>query len=409
MLLRKLTRVIGRFQATTASENDLTQAIASPRASGESAFQWIVILIRIDKPLTFLLPFDRYRLTLSHRLLNSMGGVSRFLLKAIEQELSLAALVEITAFSESVLLHQLAYLQAHRYVQIEEGENGPLLWLTARGVLIVQVEYLLEDFSLTVWLDAFTLSRHAAHMVVFDYGTTLPHTPPATDSPSTDVINIPRRTGRAGRSRLFDDANRLRGLLEQNGLKQLLEYCWGDDCELITSELEHWEFELGMDEGDQIALPVPVEYSSGELQLHLKKSSHPGKSDTLPPVTLPVVEITHVFKRIDHFPWTVDPPSARVQRIELVSSGTLNHFSASSVVENEDGRFPGLPMCLGNGMPDAFAALTVPPGVCVETNVRTLQLLCSMDEVQLARHLQRTPDALILSHNLMTIDTAELM
>ncbi|CEL29435.1 hypothetical protein SRM1_02786 [Pseudomonas fluorescens] len=382
--------------------------VSSPLAFGESVLQWTVTLIQIDKPVTFLLPFDRYSLTLSHRLLDSMGGVSRFLLRAIEQELSLAALIEVTALSESVLLNQLAYLQAHRYVQIEEGENGPLLWLTARGTSIVQVEHLLEDFSLTVWLDAFTLSRHAAHFVMFDDGTTNPQTLPANDAPSTVVTNVPRRTGRAGRSRLFDDANRLRGLLEQDGLKQLLEYCWGADCELITSELEHWAFELGMDEGEQAGLQVPIEYAAGELQLRLKTSNHHGKSDALPSLTLPVVEIAHVFKPIANFPWTVELPSTRVQRLELVSSGTLSHFTTAAVVESEDARHARLPMCLGDGLPSELDSLTVAPGLCVETDARILQLLCSMDEVQLARHLQRTPDAFTLSHNLMTEEAAEL-
>ena len=365
-------------------------------------------MIRIDKPVTFLLPFDRYSLTLSHRLLDSMGGVSRFLLRAIEQELSLAALIEVTALSEAVLLNQLAYLQAHHYLQVEEGDDGLLLWLTPRGASIVQVERLLEDSRLSIWMDAFTLSRHAVHMVMFDDCATLPPPMPADDAPSAVVVNVPRRTGRAGRPRLFDDANRLRGLLEQSGLKQLLEHCWGADCELIASEFEHWEFELGKDEGEQAELQVPVEYAAGELLLRLKTSSNQCKPDALPLLTLPVIELTHSFKRVAHFPWPVDLPPTCVQRLELVSSGTLSRFAENVVAEAEDARHSKLPMCPETTVPAALGTVTVPSGISMQASTRTLRLLCSMDEVQFSRHLQCTPDALILSHNLMTTETAEL-
>ncbi len=337
-----------------------------------------------------------------------MGGVSRFLLRAIEQELSLAALIEVTALSEVVLLNQLMYLQVHSYVQIEESDNGPLLWLTPRGASIVQVERLLESSCLSIWLDAFTLSRHAAYMVVFDDGAPAPFPIPADAGPSVVVVNVPRRAGRVGRSRLFEDANRLRRLLEQNGLKQLLEHCWGTDCELIASELEHWEFELGLDEGQQAELLVPVRYATGELQLWPKSPGNQGKPDALPLLTLPVIELTHTFKRAAHFPWPVDLPPARTQCLELVSAGALTLFPEKAVVDDGDTRHCKLPLCLETAVPTELGALSVPPGISVEVDVRSLHLLCSMDEAQLSLHLQHTPDSLILSHSLMTTDTAEL-
>lgn len=339
-----------------------------------------------------------------------MGGVSRFLLRAIEQELSLAALIEVTALSEAVLLNQLAYLQAHHYLQVEESDNGPLLWLTPRGASIVQVEHLLEGSGLSIWLDAFTRSSHAVHMVMFDEGAPLPPPMPADDESSAVVVSVPRRTGRAGRTRLFDDANRLRWLLEQNGLKQLLEHCWGADCELIASEFEHWEFELGIDAGEQAELQVPVEYAAGELVLRLSTSSNQGKPGALPLLTLPVIELTHTFKPVAHFPWPVDLPSACVHRVELVSSGILTRFAENAVAEAEaeDARHSKLPMCLGAAVPAALGTLTVPPGISMEASSRALRLLCSMDEAQLSRHLQCIPDALILSHNLMKTDAVEL-
>jgi len=365
-------------------------------------------LIRIDKPVTFLLPFDRYSLTLSHRLLDSMGGVSRFLLRAIEQQLSLAALIDITALSEAVLLNQLAYLQAHHYLQVEESVDGLLLWLTPRGASIVQVERLLEGSRLSIWMDAFTLSGHAAHMMMLDDCAKLAPPMPDSDAPSAVVVNVPRRTGRAGRARLFDDANRLRGLLEQSGLKQLLEHCWGADCELIASEFEHWAFELGKDEGEQAELQVPVEYAAGELLLRLKASGNQCKPGALPLLTLPVIELTHSYNQVAHFPWSVDLPPTCVQRIELVSSGTLNRFAENAVAEAEDARHSKLPMSPETAVPAALGTVTVRPGISMQASVRTLRLLCSMDEVQFSRHLQCTPDALVLSHNLMTTETAEL-
>ena len=57
-------------------------------------------VIRINRALTFLLPFDRYSLTLSHRLLDSLGGVSRFLLRAMEQGLSLDAALDFFYHSQ---------------------------------------------------------------------------------------------------------------------------------------------------------------------------------------------------------------------------------------------------------------------------------------------------------------------
>lgn len=365
-------------------------------------------MIGIDKPVTFLLPFDRYSLTLSHRLLDSLGGVSRFLLRAIEQELSLAALIEVTALSEAVLLNQLAYLQVHRYVQIEESDSGPLLWLTPRGASIVQVDRLLQKPHVSIWLDAFTLSRHAAHMVMFDDDLPSPPPTPADAALTAVVVKMPRRPGRAGRLRLFDDASRLRWLLEQHGLKQLLEHCWGADCELIISEFEHWEFELDFDVGEQAELQVAVEYAAGELQLWPKFPCNQSRPDAVPLLTLPVIELTHTFKQAEYFPWLIDLPPARVQRLELVSAGALSLFDEKTVVEGDDARHCKLPMCLEAAVPSVLGTLSVPPGICVEARIRSLHLLCAMDEVQLSRKLQYTSGALVLSHNLMTTDEAEL-
>lgn len=365
-------------------------------------------MIGIDKPITFLLPFDRYSLTLSHRLLDSLGGVSRFLLRAIEQELSLAALIEVTALSEAVLLNQLAYLQTHRYVQIEESDSGPLLWLTPRGASIVQVDRLLQNPHVSIWLDAFTLSRHAAHMVMFDDNSSSPPPTPADAALTPVVVKMPRRPGRAGRHRLFDDAGRLRWLLEQHGLKQLLEHCWGSDCELITSEFEHWEFELDFYQGEQAELQVAVEYAAGALQLWPKISFNQNRPDAVPLLTLPVIELTHIFKQAEHMPWLIDLPPASVQRLELVSAGLLPLFDEKAVVEGDDARHCRLPMCLEAVVPSVLDTLSVPPGICVEARIRSLHLLCAMDEVQLSRKLQHTSGALVLSHNLMTTDEVEL-
>lgn len=368
-------------------------------------------LIGIDNPVIFLLPFDRYSLTLSHRLLDSMGGVSRFLLRAIEQELSLAALIEVTALSEAVLLNQLAYLQAHRYVKIEEGDSGPLLWLTLRGASIVQVDRLLQSPHFGVWLDAFTLSRHAVHMVMFDDDASPSPTPAdaaPTPTPTPVVVQVPRRPGRGGRRRLFDDASRLRLLLEQHGVRQLLEHCWGADCELIASESEHWEFELDFDVGEQTEMQVAVEYAEGELQLWPKFPSNQSRPDAVPLLTLPVIELTQTFRQAAHFPWLIDLPPVRVQRLELVSAGVLSLFDEKTVIEGDDARHCKLPIRLGDVMPSGLGTLNVPPGICVEASIRSLHLLCSMDEEHLSRKLQYTSGAFILSHNLMTAAEAEL-
>ncbi len=370
----------------------------------------MVKVIRINRALTFLLPFDRYSLTLSHRLLDSLGGVSRFLLRALEQGLSLDALVAVTGLSQATLLNQLDFLQSHHYLEIVDFDDQPVLRLTQRGLTMVEVERLLQDFELTIWLDAFTLRRHAVHALLLADPLASSIQAAESDTAVSTVIRVPRRPGRGGRSgqyHLFDEASRLRILLDQGMLSSLLAHCWGEDCELITSEHQHWECELRVQEGEGSEAHLPVDYAPGDLTLRLHSAAGSGKTLTVPFVSLPVLELNHAFKSVPNFPWSVVAPPAVTHRMELVSFANLTHFSEHAIAAGDVSSYSTIPACLGTEVPDEISTYSVPPGVSHEVSARNLQVLFSMDEAQLSHHMQTCPNALVVSFNLLQVEEGQ--
>ncbi|EPG9352137.1 hypothetical protein IPC29_06610 [Pseudomonas aeruginosa] len=361
-------------------------------------------MIRIDRPVTFLLPFDCYGLKFSHRLLDSLGGVSRFLLRAMDQRLSLADLMEVTGLGQSVLLDQLAFLQDHRYLEIVEVDGDPVPRLTQRGATMVKVESLLRDFELTVWLDAFTLRRHAVHLALF----VEPPVAEEGDAPGGMVVRVPRRRrSRSGRFHLFDEANRLRVLLDKGALRLLLEYYWGDDCTLIVSESDHWECELHAQTDATEQVHLPACFAPGELVLSPHTHSENGKASTLPFVSLPVLELSHVFKPVADFPWPVSVPPAVTHNMELVSSTTLPRSARLMAADGDAGCYSVMCASLGAEVPSGIPQPVVPPGVSCEVSVRQLQISFTMDEEQLSQHLQACLDALVMSYNLLSAEEAQ--
>ena len=351
-------------------------------------------MLRIDRPVTFLLPFDRYSLTISHRLLDNMGGVSRFLLRAIEEELNLAALTEVTGLSEAALLRQLIFLQSHQYLCVDE-EVEPVFKLTPKGARVMQVERLLKDFEPTIWLDSFTLAPQAAHLLLLG--------DPAAAKMRTETadvngvaVRVPRRPAKPlGRSLLFYEANRLRSLLDQRGLIALLAHHWGEDCKLIASEYPHWNVKLSATENEQSQVHLPVEYAPGDLVLRLHAEGSDGRKPDLPWVSVPVLELAYVFKPVPEFPWPVTVPPPVMQHLELVTCGPVEQFTERAVLNS--GSHAIVPACLGQHPPTAIATYPVPPGVSSEVSARILQLKYTMDERELSRRIRSYPDTLVLS------------
>jgi hypothetical protein len=350
-------------------------------------------MLRIGRPVTFLLPFDQYRLTVSHRLLDNMGGVSRFLLRAVGEGLSLAALTEVTGLSEATLQNQLMFLQNHQYLYMTE-EVDPEPQLTPKGVRVVQVERLLKDFEPEIWLDSFTLASTAAHLLLLGESAADVMRAAAADV-TGQTARMPCRPAKAGRSLLFYEANRLRSLLDQDGLKTLLAHYWGDDCEFIASEYPHWSVKLNAPENERSQVHFPVEYAAGDLILRLHTGGGATRKPELPWVSVPVLELAYVFKQVTEFPWPVTVPPPVTQHLELVTCGPLDEFAEHAMVNG--GNHVVIPACLGENPPNTIATFPVPLGVSTEVSARNLQLKYSMDERQLGRLMRSCPDTLVLS------------
>jgi len=285
------------------------------------------------------------------------------------------------------------FLQSHQYLYMTE-ETDPEPQLTPKGVRVVQVERLLKDFEPEIWLDSFTLAPTAAHLLLLGDPAAEVMCAAAADV-TGKAVRMPCRPAKAGKSLLFYEANRLRSLLDQNGLKTLLAHYWGDDCEFIASEYPHWSVKLNPPENEQNQVHFPIEYPAGDLILRLHTGGGPTQKPGLPWISVPVLELTYVFKQVAEFPWPVTVPPPVTQHLELVTCGPVGQFTERAVING--GNHVVIPACLGENPPDTIATFPVPLGVSTEISARNLQLKYSMDERQLARLMRSCPDSLVLS------------
>ncbi len=122
----------------------------------------------------------------------------------------------------------------------------------------------------------------------------------------------------------------------------------------------------------------------------------------LPFVSLPVLEINHVFKPVANFPWPTIVPPAETHNLELVSATALPDSIRLTSADEAADSYLAMPISLGTDVPGSVPQPIVPPGVSCEVSIRKLQVLFTMDEEQLSQHMQNHPEALVISHNLLS-------
>lgn len=338
-------------------------------------------MIRLQKTVTLMLPFRRYPLRLSHRLLTSLGGVSRFMLRALDASLTMDQLAEVTGLSDTTLLQQLNFLAQHHFVQIDPNNLSAPAKLSERGRRMIEVERLLQQGEQFVWLDAFTLKRHAVHLMASpDPEHLLPDPVGRNFSPYTVAV-VPTR---ARSYHAFDEVGRLRTLLSTEVLAELLVAFWPDASDLITEEIDHWTYVLGR-EGRQDLDYLAIAFEQGALALDIRADP---QNASLPTVLLPLLELTTRFSRVEGFPWQVTVPAPVRQIIEMVS---LCAVPGGAEYPAADSELPGetivLPTSLEDGQPEQIGISQLPPGLSAELGVRRFHVPCHIDPIVFQRQL----------------------
>jgi len=323
-------------------------------------------VIQIHEAVTLLLPFQCRTLRLSHRLLESLGGVSRFILSALSAGLNLEQVAEVSGLPEAALGRQLAFLSQHGFVDVPAEGRVPALG--ERGRRILEVERLLEHDLHPVWLDAFTLRQQVVLLLAgLEPGALLPE-PPAT-GPCLAAV-MPRRT----RAYLhFDEMNRLRTLLDAQALAGLLETLWPGSDALIQEELDHWDYELLRLVEPEIQY-LPLSVPAGGLGLSMGAS---GRDPAWPLVSLPVLELETCFSRDPSLSWSIEVPETEHHLIELVSNGLLGP-RRNVGDEPADARVLVLPARTHGAGPN-LPPVALPVGVSAVVKARQHRLICSMD------------------------------
>jgi hypothetical protein len=353
-------------------------------------------VIRFNKSIHLLLPFNRYDFKLSHRLLDSLGGVSRFMLRGLADGLTLEQLAETTGLSRVIMLHQLTFLEQHYFVSIDRSCTIPAAKLNERGARIVQVERHLRDFQQTVWLDAFTMKRHAIHLLACSDPDHMSPLPSCADIVEETTIRLPER---ARSYRQFDESNRLRTLLSQDALTALLNYWWNDAEELIADEIEHWEFSLGRQDRDAQPDYFSVRFEPDELGMNPHSGIDAGRA-TLPAVLVPVLGLTYKFSQAEGFPWPVTVPPFSTRYLELISYGRLHDGFTPQLVEPaaaEAGVI--IPANIGQQLPADLPYVDAPPGLSATLSVSRHYELCGIDHAALTRQMHQHEDVLLFSFN----------
>lgn len=329
-------------------------------------------MIRLNKTVTLMLPFRRYTLRLSHRLLTSLGGVSRFMLRALEAGLTLDSLANITGLSDATLAQQQAFLVQHHFVRINPDDTHTPAMLSERGRRMIEVERLLQNEEQSIWLDAFTLKRHAVHLIASPDPEHLLSDPAGRDFGPYTVAVVPAR---ARSYHAFDEVGRLRTLLSPDVLAELLAAFWPGANDLITEEIDHWEYTMVVPGAQELEyLPMTFEEDALTLDLHASP-----QSATLPAVLLPVLDLTTRFSRVEAFPWPVTVPTPVRQILELVSLGPVPGLAEHPAAE-ASGETIVLPASLEDGPPALMGDTQLPPGLSATLSVRHFQVRCHIDQ-----------------------------
>lgn len=353
-------------------------------------------MVQIDRPVTLLLPFHRYTLELSHRLLDSLGGVSRFLLLALADGLTLGQLAEVTGLRTATLLQQLTFLEHHHFVNINNSAGPmPIVTLDERGTTMVAVQRLLDGFRPEIWLDAFTLKPHAIHLLTSQEKDKLMPVAGGTDFNDPLVLRLPERR----RSyRHFEQTNRVRKVMSEDALVDLLVYFHGDQAELIAAEAAHWEHSLGRADCGDVAAYFPVAFDPDELVLRQRHgTSAPGA--TLPAVALPILGLTYQFRQAEDFPWPVTVPPPRTEYVELATQRILLDMSALPAEEADLRDCIAVPASTHGQLPPGLTDIVVSPGISVSLGTRRCDVPFEFDHAELTRRLHQHEDVMLFSFN----------
>lgn len=350
--------------------------------------------------VTLLLPFQRYRLRFSHRLLDSLGGVSRFILRALANGLALEQIAEVVALSRTVLLQQMIFLECHHFVSIARDTDVPIVTLLERGARMVAVEQHLRQGDHRVWLDTFTVDRKAVHLLIAPDPASLVQIPHgAFRQDARPEIRLPVRLYQY---HLFDDASRLHRLLDQDKLADLIGYFWSGAQELIAEEVDYMDCLLEQDTVDaQEYYPLPL--SASEL-LDIADAETAGKKSALPLLLVPVLGMTIKFSRAEGFPWPVVVPPARTSYLELITQRPLPHFIS-------DGRAdPAAPdvavlSAITSTHPPELADTTIPAGLSVTCTTSQTYERRAIDHRALSRLMHEGTDVFLISFNQTTRKT----
>lgn len=342
-------------------------------------------MIRLNKTVTLMLPFRRYPLRLSHRLLSSLGGVSCFMLRALDAGLTPAAIADITGLSDTTVVEQLDFLSQHGFVQIDRDDPLAPTTLSPRGRSMVDVEQLLKNGEPpAVWLDAFTLKRDVIHLLVNPDTELLLPDPTDTDFSPYAVAVMPARPRHY---RNFDETGRLHTLLNRDVLVELLAVFWPDATALIEEQIEHWEYALGVPAGQDALDYLPVAFEPDALSLDPRASP---PHATLPPALLPVLDMTLHFSRAEGFPWPVAVPAPVRQTLDLVSHSAVPGPAAYPDAEpSAPGEALILPASLElESAPPDLCGAHLSPGLSATLSARQVHVRCHLDHTEFQHQLQ---------------------
>lgn len=331
-------------------------------------------VIQVNEAVTLLLPFQCHTVRLSHRLLKSLGGVSRFMLSALDDGLTLGQVAEVTGLPEAALGRQLAFLSQHGFV--DERADGRAPALSERGRRMRAVERLLHHDRHSIWLDAFTLRQQVVFLLAGLEPTALLPEPPATGQSLAAVMPC-----RAQAYWHFDEMNRLRTLLDAQVLTGLLATLWPDADTLIHEELDHWDYELLRVAESEVQY-LPLAFPAGGLSLSRGGN---GRDPAWPLASLPVLELETRFSRDQSLPWPVEVPEAEHRLIELVSNGLLEPRWRAADLQ-ADGRVLTLPVRTQGAAPN-LPPVALPVGVAAVVKARSHRLACNLDGSTIAARL----------------------
>jgi hypothetical protein len=236
------------------------------------------------------------------------------------------------------------------------------------------------------------VKRHAVHLLVPADASRLVQAPEGVKGFDA-VVRVPERPRTY---HLFDEASRLRGLLGQDDLAQLLGHFWPGADRLIADEIDGWDYVLSPDPCDAPDY-YPVTLEPGEL-LDFSCPADGEKGATLPAMLVPVLGMKLEFTQVDGFPWPVAVPPPRNWHIDLITHRPMPHFVPDG---ESDPTLQGvvlLPAAIGAEAPD-IEDTVVPPGLSARFTATRTYARRDFDHEALTMRMHGSGDVMLVSFN----------